>query len=246
MNRLICQKNKMFIFDMAGTVINEGGVVYKTLYETLHNFNVPINETEIQFWHGSNKYEVLDYFLKRSFVNNFREGANFILGKYKLTQNQLAEYQLLRPTLHHIFNKNLKDVYSSKGSIQFIDEKLPSLFCKIRENDIKIALNTGYSREIQESIIGNLHLKELIDDYISSDVVQEGRPSPFMINALIRRNNIVSPEQVIKIGDTPNDILEGKNARCAESIGVLTGASNKEILEQAGASRILESVMKID
>ena len=245
MNRLINPKNKLFVFDMAGTVINEGGLVYKTLYETLKNFHIQIDEKEIKYWHGANKYDVLNHFLKRSFVKNFREGASFLIGKYELSQAELAEYNVLKPTLHHMFNKNLKDIYFSNNSVKFIDEKLPTLFCKIRENNIKIALNTGYSKEIQEAIIHNLHLKELIDDYISSDVVQEGRPSPFMINALIRRNDIASPEMVIKFGDTRNDILEGINARCGESIGVLTGASEKKIFEEANATRILDSVMKI-
>ena len=243
MNRIISPKTRFMVFDMAGTVINEGGMVYKTLLDTLYQFHVPVSENEIKRWHGANKYEVLDYFLKRGVVKN---GAAFENGKYKLSQSELGEFQFLQPTLHHMYNKNLKENYFSKGSVQFIDDKLPSLFCKIRENNIKIALNTGYSKEIQEAILSNLHFKELIDDYISSDIVKQGRPSPYMINVLMRRNDIINPEQVIKFGDTPNDILEGHNARCGESIGVLSGASNKEELEVAGASRVLESVMNIN
>jgi len=231
------------VFDMIGTVINEGGMVYKTLLDTLYQFHVPVSENEIKRWHGTNKYEVLDYFLKRCVVKN---RAVFENGKYKLSQSEIGEFRFLQPTLHHMYNKNLKENYFSKGSTKFIDDNLPSLFCKIRENNIKIALNTDYSKEIQEAILNNLHFKELIDDYISSDAVKQGRPSPYMINVLMRRNDIIDPEQVIKFGDTPNDILEGHNARCRESIGVLSGASKKEELEVAGASRVLTSVMNIN
>jgi len=35
---------KMMVCDMAGTVINEGGLVYKTLYETLKNNNIPVKK----------------------------------------------------------------------------------------------------------------------------------------------------------------------------------------------------------
>ena len=31
---------KMLVFDMAGTTVNEGGLVYKTLYETIKNFGL--------------------------------------------------------------------------------------------------------------------------------------------------------------------------------------------------------------
>ena len=243
MNKLISSKTRMMVFDMAGTVINEGGLVYKTLYQTLDQFHVPVCENEIKYWHGANKYEALDYFLKRSVMKN---GAIFHIDKYNITDLERDEFHFLRPTLHHLFDKNLKDVYFSKNSVKFIDDNLPSLFCKIRENNIIIALNSGYSKEIQEIILHNLHFKEIIDDYISSDVVQKGRPEPYMINTLMRRNNIIVPEQVIKFGDTKNDILEGQNARCGESIGVLSGAANRDDFESVGATIILDSVMKID
>ena len=50
-----------------------------------------------------------------------------------------------------------------------------------------------------------------------------GRPSPSMILKLMKDNNIYEPNQVIKVGDTYNDILEGINANCFLSVGVLTG-----------------------
>ena len=47
-----------------GTTVNEGGIIYKTLYKTI-NFNLDIvDENEIHKWHGINKYEVLDYYLE--------------------------------------------------------------------------------------------------------------------------------------------------------------------------------------
>lgn len=255
MNKIITPKTRMMVFDMAGTVINEGGFVYKTLYQTLQQFHVPVCEREIKYWHGANKYEALDYFLKRSVMKNGAEFYNTkcTIGSDKVCEAscnvsklEMDEFLFLQPTLHHLFDKNLKEVYFSKNSVKFIDDKLPSKFCKIRENNIKIALNSGYSKDIQEIIIHNLHFKDIINDYISSDVVQKGRPEPYMINALMRRNCILGPDQVIKFGDTKNDILEGHNARCSESIGVLSGAGTREDFESVGASRIIDSVMKIE
>ena len=62
--------------------------------------------------------------------------------------------------------------------MKFIDDKMPDLFNSLREKNIKIVLNTGYSKEIQTSIIEKLHMNECIDDYISSEEVQRGRPYP--------------------------------------------------------------------
>ena len=49
-----------------------------------------------------------------------------------------------------------------------------------------------------------------------------------MINELMKRNNIKSPENVIKVGDTELDILEGKNAK-RKTVGVLSGLIHKLI-----------------
>ena len=57
---------KMIVCDMAGTTINEGGLVYKTLYDTMKNFNLDVNRKDIDYWYGANKYEVLEHYLKKS------------------------------------------------------------------------------------------------------------------------------------------------------------------------------------
>jgi len=225
--KLILNNNvKALVCDMAGTTVNEGGIIYKILYRTIKNFNLDIvNEREIDKWHGANKYEVLDYYLKRTYLNE----------KY---------FKELQPKLHKQLNNNLIESYSKPGNLSLIHKDLPKLFNNFRENDIKIFLNTGYPKEVQESIIKSLNMNEFIDDYVSSEEVFFGRPKPDMINKLANRNNILN-NQIIKIGDTPNDILEGINAKCYKTIGVLSGADNKNILLDAGADMVINSVMDI-
>ena len=91
---------------------------------------------------------------------------------------------------------------------------------------MELKLNTGYSVQIQENIIKKLNMNEFIDNYVSSEQVKLGRPHPYMINRLMTINNINNPYNVIKIGDTENDVLEGLNAKCGLSIGVLSGSGN--------------------
>ena len=42
-NKMFLIKTKMMVFDMAGTTVNENGIVYKTLYETLNNYGNIVN-----------------------------------------------------------------------------------------------------------------------------------------------------------------------------------------------------------
>ena len=218
----------MLVFDMAGTIVNEKGIVYETLFKTMKNFKLNIeSEDEIKPFYGLNKYEVLDHFLEKTFDNK----------KY---------INDCRPYLKYTFNNNLINQYSVNGNIELINKNLPDHFNKLRDNDIKICLNTGYSLRVQETIINSLNMKDFIDDYISSNLVKKGRPYPYMINHLMVQNNINFPNQVIKIGDTPVDILEGINSNCFKSVGVLSGASDFKSLKDAGADIILDSVMDIE
>jgi phosphoglycolate phosphatase-like HAD superfamily hydrolase len=46
----------------------------------------------------------------------------------------------------------------------------------------------------------------------------------------------------MKIGDTTNDIKEGINAGCGQTIGVLSGASERHKLINAGADAVIKKV----
>lgn len=227
--RLLNYQNvKMLVFDMAGTTINEKGIVYNTLYDTMKDYGLNVERYEMHMWHGANKYEVLNHYLGEKYK-----------GDDKISTD-------IRGQLYTNFDNNLKERYFSSFDMKFIDDKMPDLFNSLREKDIKIALNTGYSKEIQTSIIEKLHMNECIDDYISSEEVQRGRPYPYMIHKLMERHNIENPNSVMKFGDTQKDVLEGINAHCIASIGVLSGADNEKQLQEANADHILNSVMEIN
>lgn len=110
-------------------------------------------------------------------------------------------------------------------------EGVIDLFDELRINGTKVALNTGYPKNLQQKIIQNFNLEGRIDAYISSEQVKYGRPYPFMIHNLMHQCEIETVSSVAKIGDTVNDILEGENAGCGLTIGVLSGAGKKKQLK---------------
>ena len=217
---------KLLVFDMAGTIVKEYGLVYKTLHETLNTFNMNVTEDEIKNMAGANKHEVINHYVA-----------------------QYSKHPVNNSTLNSIiidkFETNLKYKYQNKDAISLIDPELKTHFENIRLSGYKIGLNTGYSRDLQSIIINNLELQNSIDACISSEDVSSGRPYPFMIFNLMNQLNIKNSDEVVKIGDTVNDILEGLNAKC-DTIGVLTGANNEDELFKAGANYVLDSVMDIE
>ncbi len=211
---------------MAGTVINEGGLVYKTLYETLKKNNIPVKESDMNDWHGQQKLQVISNMIDKYLPHEIHKG-------------EIENY------CYDEFDVNLDDAYFGKHSrIALIDPELPNFFQRLRFNGVKVALNTGYERNFQKKIINNFNMNEYIDDFISSDDVRMGRPYPYMIHRIMERNDIISVKHVAKVGDTRNDVLEGKNAGCGITIAVQTGAgTTKDFFE---ADMIVDKITNID
>jgi phosphonatase-like hydrolase len=121
------------------------------------------------------------------------------------------------------------------------------IFLFLKEKGVKVALNTGFSRNIADVIVNRLQWKDrgLIDDYIGSDEVPEGRPSADMIKALKKRLGISKESEVMKIGDTAVDVLEGRAAGCTYIVAVTTGAAAKEELEEHQPTHIIHHLNQI-
>jgi phosphoglycolate phosphatase-like HAD superfamily hydrolase len=72
-----------------------------------------------------------------------------------------------------------------------------------------------------------------------------GRPAPFMIFHAMRELNIQSVHSVVKVGDTPADMLEGHNAGCTGIIGVLTGMLPPQAWGKYRHTHIIPSVAEL-
>ena len=208
----------MVVFDMAGTTVNEGGVVYKTLKKTLDEFDLEYEDDEFNKFHGLSKSQVLKYYIDNSEKD------------LQLDEVVNRFYEMLHEEYRDVKN-NLR---AMDGSIE--------LFEKLRKRDIKVCLNTGYTLDMAESIIDIVGFKKYIDGYITSEEVKIGRPFPFMIHRLMEKFNIDSGEYVVKVGDTLADMLEGRNAGVKYTIGVLSGADTKDRLNRITPSLIVDSV----
>lgn len=207
---------KLMVCDMAGTIIQEKGIVYKTLHDSIKTFYKDLKRSDIDDFHGHRKQDVIEHFIKKP---------------------------LLIERTNTLFNILLINNYKY-NDISLIHPNLLDYFTYLRNNNIKIALNTGYNTEVQNILIHKFNLNNYIDDYISSSEVLNSRPYPDMLNKLMIRNNIPNSENIIKVGDTKVDILEGKSINC-KTVGVLSGSENKEELEKVNPDFIVDNVVDI-
>lgn len=120
-----------------------------------------------------------------------------------------------------------------------------SVFALLRSRGIKVALNTGFSRDIADAIVERLGWAHRIDAVIASDEVPEGRPAPHMLQALMRRFGVEDPAQVVKIGDTEVDIGEGRGANAGLVVAITTGAFTRAELEPYAPDRIIDRLFEL-
>ena len=121
----------------------------------------------------------------------------------------------------------------------------------LRQAGVRVCLATGFSPATRDAIIDKLVWGGLIDLALSPadagfwGFEGRGRPWPDLpLIALMKlRGGAVS--ELAVVGDTASDIESGRRAGAAIVAGVLTGASTRADLEQAGAPLILDTIAGI-
>ncbi len=204
---------ELAVFDMAGTTVSEGGTVYAALGETLAAHGLQVSDEAIAAVRGTDKREALRKLIEQS--------------------GRESRFMHLLPAIYNDFTTRLVDFYRFSPAVAEMNGARET-FIRLREQGIKIAINTGFSRNIAQILIDRLGWERdgLIDASVTSDEVERGRPYPFMISSLMLRLRVDNSMMVAKIGDAPADLLEGKNACVGLNVGVLFGSSTFDELKE--------------
>jgi phosphonatase-like hydrolase len=205
---------ELVVFDMAGTTVKDQGNVNDAFRAAFAESGIIVSAEDVDTVMGYRKIEAIEIILK----------------KYL----EKMEYDAARIGLiHDSFTDKMVAFYENDIELEPLPYVL-EVFEIIKKKGMKIALNTGFTRVITDTILKRLGWNNhiLVDKVVCSDEVQEGRPHAFMIHAIMKDLGISESSKVVKVGDTSVDMLEGQFAGCGLIVGVTTGAySRKELLE---------------
>jgi len=212
---------QLVVLDMAGTTVDDKGVVLQSLVETAAAYHLPGTPEELNTLMGMNKREIFGLLAQRLYPGSVEAE--------KLADSALAD-----------FNAQMRAVYQQNAApIAGAEET----FAFLRSRGIKVATDTGFGVEIGGVIMERLNwLGRLVDLAVYSSDVRQGRPAPYMIFHAMEQLGIHDVRQVMKLGDTPADLQEGFNAGCGAVIGVLSGSHTAETLSAYPHTRLIESV----
>lgn len=103
------------------------------------------------------------------------------------------------------FKKRRKYVKLSKHSLYVLKE--------LNKLKIKVGLITNSTKFITLTILDHFRLKKYFSVIVTMDDVKRRKPAPDMVLKACKILN-VNPKSTILIGDTKNDMIAGKRAKC--------------------------------
>lgn len=212
-------------FDMAGTTIAEQGTVYAVLRSTVEDATgKSIDDKLLSQWGGTSKHAAIGGLLAElgEGTDAARQDALFDEFRSTLTATYLADKPTLLPGVREAV-------------------------AELRAAGVKVALQTGYSRDVAElllSIVG-WSVGDDVDALVTSDEVPASRPAPFLIYRGMEATGVTSAAEVLVAGDTANDLGAGIAAGVRYVVGVLTGAYTAVQLGRYRHTHLLESVADI-
>ena len=215
----------LVVFDVAGTTVLDENNVAATLRMALADFGCSVREDACSRVMGLAKPVAIE-----------------ALAAGQVPQEELPA---LVERAHTSFVERMVHHYLSSPRVRPI-AGAESTFQTLRDEGIRVALDTGFSRPIMDAILLRLGWHEDVLDFtVTSDEVEAGRPHPHMIRRAMTALKIDDPGRVMKVGDTPADMREGVAAGVGAVVGVLSGTGHRAELEEAGATHVIDDVSRL-
>jgi phosphonatase-like hydrolase len=208
---------RLVVSDMAGTCVHDGGEVEAAFRAALADHGIEASQAQISAVRGASKREAI---------------ARLTEPKYgKDAARVEAVYASFKSQLQRVFTREARPVVGA-----------PEAFAWLKQRGIKLALNTGFDRDIAQLLIDALKWNGLSGALVCGDDVKVGRPAPYMIFRSMELTGVVNVRDVLVVGDTVSDLQSAHNAGAAMGVAVLNGAHRREQLEREPHTHLITSI----
>lgn len=228
---------KLIVFDLSGTTVEDDNAVAKSLHQAAVEYGLEVPLEEFQKTIGTNKIHLYQFMIARA------QGKKVQIEDFEkydfpeIYQEAKKLFDRYSVIMLDYYRQHVKAMPGAEESFRWC-----------RERGIKVATDTGFHRDINDAIMEGLGWLDngIIDLAVNVESTGGvGRPAPFMIFYAMEKLGIHSVHEVVKIGDTPADLLSGWNAGCIGNVGVLSGANTAETLGKYRHTHLLPSVEEV-
>jgi phosphonatase-like hydrolase len=210
---------ELICFDMAGTTVNDGGLVLSAFRRTIEELGVTGDqardaEAYVIETMGQSKIEV--------FTELFGDRAHAANDAFEINFVTVAS------------EEGVSEVPGARAAVE-----------ELKSRGIDVALTTGFSPSTREALIDILGWSELFSLRVSPADAGRGRPAPDMLLVCALRSRVTAVQNILVVGDTASDMQAGRRAGVGQCVGVLTGTDDEARLLESGADRVVDSVVDL-
>lgn len=217
----------LVVFDMAGTTIDDHGLVYVALEQSVVEAGATVSKSDLQRWMGTDKVRAITSLLGLGGVD--------------------ADAVLVSRVFDR-FRTILAQAYETKPPVALpgVEDALRDL----RRRGIKTSLSTGFSSDLAGPLLASLGWttgdgpRDLLHAVVTTSDVAAGRPAPYLIHRAMERTGVIDVHRVLAAGDTIVDVQAARNAGVI-AVGVLTGSLTRSDFHAHQHDFVLESVVDI-
>jgi phosphonatase-like hydrolase len=212
------------LFDMAATTVDDTidgrPLVLQSFADSFHTVHVTVPWETLNAQRGKDKMEV------------FRTLLASHGGLHGDTLEQTAQRQLEHFTMQLLRNiERLREMSGATTAFRFL-----------KQHDVFIALGSGFPLDVTQAIVRHLGWSTagLVDYVTCGEAAGAGRPHPHMLHRALQAAGLLPAEspvdrvlpdfdysQVLKVGDTVQDVAEGCNVG-ALTLAVTSGTQTAE------------------
>lgn len=232
---------KLVIFDKDGTLVDYKAVDRELARIRRKSVEIVAGKDVVEFWEravGVNmKLHKIDYRGPLGTLST-REEILVAATAFYLKGRSWDEAKMLAEKSYNHADKSMKPPYGAV-LLNGVAETLK----KFKEHGLKLAIAStdAHNRIVKSFRI--LGIANLFDAFVGPEDVANGKPAPDMILEILKQTRY-EPHEAVMIGDSMSDMRMGKNARVKASVGVLTGITPRDNLEEV-ADVVVDSVAKI-
>jgi phosphonatase-like hydrolase len=230
-------KISLVVFDLSGTTVDDDNAVAKSLHQAAQEFQLDVSVGDFEKTIGTNKIHLYQFMLARAKGHKVEITQLESLNFPEYLDEALSIFKRYSEIMVGYYKNHIRAMPGAEETFRWC-----------HENGIKVATDTGFHRDVNRAIMEGLQWEErgLIDIALDvEDTNGVGRPAPFLIFKAMERLGVQSVREVIKIGDTPADLLSGNNGGCIGNVGVLSGANTLRTLQKYPHTHIIKSVKEL-
>lgn len=207
---------KYIFFDLDGTLSDSGPGITNAVMYALKKFNIEVKERSEVFG-----------FVGPPLLDSFRKFYNF------------SDEQAMEAVKYY------REYYSTRGLFENeVYKDIPEVLRELRTRGFRLAVATGKPDQFTIKILEHFELLKCFEFVAAPTMEGERTHKDEVIAYALEKLGIDNPSEVLMVGDRDQDI-NGAKINGVDSLGVTYGYGSREELEDAGATMIVDSPMKI-